>query len=116
MVKFMVMFGRPADLEAFEMGYNEFLALVERIPSVQRRQVVNVLGSPRGAAATYRILEVYFTDNDQMNTALRSPAGQEAGQHLNTIRTSTVEMLFAEVFEEQGGNTVQSEKTVTSNE
>ena len=49
MIKFMILFGPPEDAERFENVYQDFLALVERMPNILRRQVVHVTGSPQGA-------------------------------------------------------------------
>lgn len=105
MVKFMVIFRKPADNDAFENAYNDFLALVERMPGIQRRQVINVLGSPLGATNYHRILEVYYNEQAQMEESLRSKAGQEAGGELRRFPAGSFEMLFAEIFEEAGGRT-----------
>ena len=106
MVKFMVMFHKPADIDTFERRYNEFLALIERMPDIQRRQVINVLGSPLGEPRYYRVLEIYFGDVAQMETSLRSKAGQEAGWELGRVfPANSVEAMFAEVYEEAGGST-----------
>lgn len=105
MVKFMVIFHKPADSDAFENVYNDFLALIERMPGVTRRQVINILGSPLGDTNKHRILEVYFDEQAQMEESLRSRAGQEAGGELRRFPAGSFEMLFAEVFEEAGGHT-----------
>lgn len=105
MYKFMMLFNHPADSEAFENSYNDLLALVERMPDIQRRQVINVMGSPIGQSAIYRILEVYFQDRQTMEAALMTPAGQEAGGQISTFPAGSFEMIFAEVYEEAGGKT-----------
>ncbi|MBZ0275381.1 MAG: EthD family reductase [Anaerolineae bacterium] len=109
MLKFMVLFQKPKDplaVSVFENAYNDFLALIERMPDIQRRQVVNVLSSPMGQPRYYRILEIYFKDQAAMESSLRSPAGQEAGSELGRrFRVGTYESLFAEVYEETGGST-----------
>jgi uncharacterized protein (TIGR02118 family) len=105
MVKFMVIFQKPADSETFENVYNDFLALVERMPGIARRQVINVVGSPLGETKYHRILEVYFDEQAQMEEALRSKAGQEAGGELRRFPKGSFEMIFADVFEEAGGRT-----------
>jgi len=105
MVKFMIMFYTPADSQAFETRYNELLALVERMPDVQRRQVINVLGSPTGEARYHRILEVYYTDYDQLQQSLNSKQGQEAGGDLARFPAKSFDMMFADVYEETGGQT-----------
>lgn len=106
MVKFMILFYQPDSVMKFENMYNDLLALIERMPGITRRQVVNSLGSPTGAAPIYRILEVYFEDETQMRAALMSPRGQEAGAELTTrFPRDSYQMLYAQVFEEAGGST-----------
>jgi uncharacterized protein (TIGR02118 family) len=103
MVKFMVLFARPDDQDEFENIYNDFFALVERMPDITRRQVIDILGSPVGETRLFRILEVYFEDRETMETALRSKAGQEAGGELSRFQPGSFEMVFADVYEEAGG-------------
>jgi len=98
-------FYQPDDISSFENTYNDLLALVERMPDIKRRQVINVVGSPQGASPYYRILEVYFEDQPTMQAAMLSPSGQEAGAEITKLSTTTYEMIFAEVFEEDGGTT-----------
>lgn len=105
MVKFTVIFHKPADIEEFEFVYSAFLALVERMPLITRRQVNTVLGSPLGDIAYYRVLEVYYDSYERLDESLRSPAGQEAGGELRRLPRGTVQMYFADVFEEAGGST-----------
>lgn len=105
MFKFMILFRTPAALQTFETHYNTFLALVEQMPNIQRRQVVSVTGSPTGQAPYYRILEIYFQDKAQMEAALQSAEGQRAGAQLNSFPAGSFELLFAEVYEEAGGQT-----------
>lgn len=105
MVKFMILFFKPANPARFEERYNNFLALVERMPSIQRRQAIHILGSPLGETPINRILEVYFEDYPALEASLKSPAGQEAGKELNLLPRDEFNMLFAEVYEEAGGRT-----------
>ena len=102
MVKFMVLFAQPDEQDAFENIYNDFFALVERMPDITRRQVIDILGSPVGETRLFRILEVYFEDKDTMDAALRSKAGQEAGNELRRFQPGSFEMVFADVYEEEG--------------
>jgi uncharacterized protein (TIGR02118 family) len=105
MVKFSILFHKPVDLQTFENIYQDFLALVERMPDIRRRQVSAVLGSPMGTSQIYRILDIYFDDSAAMHAALRTPAGQEAGGELRRFASGSFEMIFAEVYEEAGGST-----------
>ena len=111
MIKFMVLFRQPDNAERFENIYQDFLALVERIPHIQRRQVVHVTGSPGGAAEYYRILEIYFDSLEIQNEALMSDAGQEAGAELYRLPKDSFELLYADVYEEEGGSTPPAEST-----
>lgn len=109
MFKFMILFYDPQhNLNEFEKGYARFLGMVEQIPHITRRQVVHVIGSPSGASPYYRILELYFTDEATMQTALNSEAGQIVGSALHQAflpRNFRFETAFAEVYEENGGTT-----------
>ncbi|MDX2163479.1 MAG: EthD family reductase [bacterium] len=105
MVKFMIVFTTPPDPMAFGDRYADFLALIERMPNIQRRQVIDILGSPLGTTRYHRILEVYFQDYAAMQGAMMSAAGQEAGREISRFPAGTYDLLFAEVYEETGGST-----------
>lgn len=105
MIKFMIVFDQPEDPENFENVYQDFLALVERMPHILRRQVVHITGSPQGAPKFYRILELYFESAGTQQDALMSEIGQEAGKELSRLPPGAVQLLFADVYEEEGGRT-----------
>lgn len=106
MVKFIILFLKPANVEEFESAYTHFLALVEQMPDITRRQVVHVQGSPTGFAPYYRIMEIYYPDMAALESSLRSKAGQSAGAVLgNRFPARSFEAIFAEVYEEVGGKT-----------
>ena len=109
MIKFMILFGPPEDAESFENVYQDFLALIERMPNILRRQVVHVTGSPQGAPKVHRILEIYFESTDAQTEALMSPMGQEAGKELRRLPEDSYQLLLTDVYEEEGGNTPQPE-------
>lgn len=99
MFKFMILFQKPTDTEAFENAYNDFLALVERMPFIQKRQVVMALGSPMGVPPYERILEIYFNSQHELETSLLSFAGQEAGKELGRFQ-GRAHIIIAEVYED----------------
>ncbi len=99
MVKLSILYRRPADEPAFEAQYNQNLALMEKLPGIQRRQAGLVLGSPSGQSPYRRILELYFTDFPTLDQALLSTEGRAAGAHLMTFARDA-EVIFSEVFEE----------------
>ena len=114
MVKFMILFRQPEDVDKFENVYQDFLALIERMPHIQRRQVVHVTGSPQGAPEYYRILELYFESSEVQQEALMSPQGQEAGAELNRFDRDSFQLLLADVYEEAGGSTPQAADNETA--
>ena len=101
----MILFHQPTDPDSFENVFQDFLALIERMPNIIRRQVVHVTGSPQGLPQYYRILELYFESPETQQEALLSAIGQEAGKELSRLPEGTAEMLFADVYEEEGGST-----------
>jgi|GEM_PF-1933353 hypothetical protein len=105
MVKFIIQFQKAALAGALEETYNQFLAGIESMPAITRRQVVHVIGTPRGTATIDRILEVYYADYTSLQESLQSASGQQAGALLNHFPAGSVEMLFADVYEESGGQT-----------
>lgn len=107
MIKFIILFEQPEAAERFENVYQDFLALVERMPNILRRQVVHITGSPQGAPEIFRILELYFESTEAQTEALMSPAGQEAGAELQRLPKASFQLLFADVYEEAGGSTRQ---------
>ncbi len=107
MIKFMIVFNQAEEAENFETVYQDFLALAERMPNILRRQVVHVTGSPQGSPEIYRILELYFESTKMQTEALLSPAGQEAGSELSRLPKDSYQLLFADVYEEEGGTTAQ---------
>jgi uncharacterized protein (TIGR02118 family) len=100
MVKMTILFRHPLDEANFEQHYVDALALIEKLPNIQRRQACLVLGSPSGSSPYRRILELYFEDNDQMDAALRSAEGAAAGALLMRTVGRDVEIIFADVYEE----------------
>lgn len=101
----MILFQQPTDPDTFENNFQDFLALIERMPNILRRQVVHITGSPQGTPQYYRILEIYFESVNQQQEALMSKIGQETGKELSRFPAGSVELLFAEVYEEDGGST-----------
>ncbi len=100
MVKITILFHQPTNVEVFEIGYNQTLALLERLPGLKRRQVAMVFGSPSGKSPYYRLLELYFEDSEALDSALRSQEGQIAGASLMNFAGKTSELLFADVYED----------------
>ncbi|MCA9888405.1 MAG: EthD family reductase, partial [Anaerolineae bacterium] len=87
-----------------ENAYTDFLALVERMPDIEKRQVVHLTGSPSGEAPFFRVMELYFKDQATMEKALLTPAGQEAGNELRRFGANGITMWYGDVYEDLGGS------------
>jgi len=109
MIRFSIYFSIPANLDDFENTYNDFLALVEHMPYLQRRQVGHVIGSPQGEAPYFRSMELYFNTQQELRESLMSGAGQEAGNELARFGVGNVHLFFSEIYEESGGSTPRTE-------
>lgn len=105
MIKFVVMFREAEGGEEFDNAYHDFLALLERMPDIQRRQAIHVLGSPIGKPLYQRGIEIYFETKEQLEASLLSAAGQEAGGELRRFAEGSFDVYFSEVYEEAGGST-----------
>jgi len=100
MVKLVLLFKHPSDIDVFEQHYNNNLALLEQLPGITRRQANMVLGSPLGKSPYYRILELYFDDFEALDAAMISTIGVQAGQQLMETVGHLVESIFVDVFED----------------
>lgn len=107
MVKLLILFQRPADENAFELAYNKTLAALEKMPGIVRRQANMVLGGPGGASPYYRMLELYFDSFQDLDTAMLSPAGANAGELLIGTLGEVTELVFVDVFEDNSPPTAE---------
>ena len=99
MVKLSILYRRADDETVFEAHYNQNLALMEKLPGIQRRQACVVLGNPAGNCPYSRVLELYFADYAALDQALLSQEGRAAGADLMQFARDA-EVLFAEVYED----------------
>ncbi len=100
MVKLMLLFRHPANKPGFEIRYTRNLALLKKMPGIQRVQVGAVVGGPAGDSPYYRVLELVFSTFDLLDAALTSPEGVAAGKDLMDYAGEVVELLFVEASDE----------------
>lgn len=99
MVKLTILFKRMGE-PVVEQIYNRNLALLEVMPHISRREVSVATGSPFERPAFGRMLEFYFDSKEDMQAALASPQGVEAGRYLMQFVPQDALVLYAEVYEE----------------
>src|ERR1700683_5507598 len=88
-VKFVVIYPRPRDEQAFETTYLEqHVPLVEqKLKGISRLVLTKVTGSPQGKVSAYRIAEVYFSSMSDLNICVESDDGKEVIAHAQAIST-----------------------------
>ncbi len=96
MYKLVLIFSSPEDANAFQQGWQTFLRLAEAMPGLRKETVSQIEATLQGQAGIYKIHSLYFDSRAALETALRSPAGQKAGEYLQTFTRGRVTILLAE--------------------
>lgn len=98
MVKFVALYKKPEDPEAFDKWYfGEHMAICKRYPDVAHMHVERVTGTPRGESDYYLMFEVVYPDRDTMMRSLMSEPGMESAKN---VRESGFGPLFSSFFTE----------------
>ena len=98
MVKFVALYKKPADIEAFEKHYQEIhTPLARKIPGLKKLEVSHMTGSPGGEPKFYMIAELYFENKDAMMAALNSDEGKAAAKDVMSFAGDLIHMMFATV-------------------
>jgi uncharacterized protein (TIGR02118 family) len=101
-VKFMVMYPRPQDIEAFEKLYQEehVPMAVEKILGKTKFVATKVVATPDGTPPPfYRIAEVYFPSLEALQACAQSDDGKETIAHAVKISSGGAPIFL--VAEEQ---------------
>lgn len=103
MQKLIIFFEQGPSTDDFQINWQKFMRLAEKMPGL-RRQVVSdidrrLLGKP---SSTFpRIHEFLFDNRSSLDEALRSPAGKEAIRYLQLFTKDKVTLLTASHMEAQ---------------
>jgi len=99
MVRFLVMYDRPADPGAFDRHYREVhIPLAKQIPGLRRYTVSRDVAAVRGAAPYYLVAELDWDDMAALRAAFASPAGQAtAADVANLAGDGAVRSMIFEV-------------------
>ncbi|MEI8016166.1 MAG: EthD family reductase [Nitrospira sp.] len=88
-VKFIVIYPRPNDIDAFEKVYQvEHVPMaVEKLGGKTKTKIVatKVLASPQGTPPFYRIVEVHFPSMEALETCAASAGAKETLAHAVSI-------------------------------
>jgi uncharacterized protein (TIGR02118 family) len=99
MVKILVMYGNPTDVPAFEDHYaNTHLPLAAKIPNVSRFEASRIVANADGSPPDYyRVAELWFDSQEEMQAALGTSEGQATTADIPTFATGGATILIAEV-------------------
>jgi uncharacterized protein (TIGR02118 family) len=99
MVKAVVLYGPPEDVDAFERYYADtHTALATAVPGLQRFEAAQGIATPDGSELPYqRIAELTFEDMDALRAGLGSEKGQAAVGDIPNFATGGVTIFFAEI-------------------
>lgn len=76
-VRFLALYERPADPEAFDRHYREVhIPLARRLPGLRRYVVGRDLAAVRGGAPCYLAAELEWDSMEELRAAFASPEGR----------------------------------------
>jgi uncharacterized protein (TIGR02118 family) len=98
MVKVVVLYNHPDDPEAFESYYaSTHLPLAAKMPHVARFEASRVVGTPDGSAPPfYRIAEVSYATQEDLQASMGTPEGQATVQDIGNFATGGATVLIAQ--------------------
>jgi uncharacterized protein (TIGR02118 family) len=99
MIKVTVLYASPTSPEQFEKYYAGIhLPLAAKMKGVARIELTKFVSGPGGEKpAFYRMAELYFTTQEQMEQSLQSPEGQATVADLPKFATGGVTMVIGSV-------------------
>jgi len=99
MMKVTVLYGNPENPDEFEKYYeNTHLPLAAEIKGVARAELTKFTAGPDGGKpAFYRMAELYFTTQTEMEESLGSPEGQAAVADFQNFATGGITVLIGSV-------------------
>lgn len=88
-VKFIVLYPRPTDIEAFEKVYQKdhVPMAVAKLGGKTRFVATKVLASPQGTPPFYRIAEIHFPSMEALEACAASAGAKETLAHAVSIST-----------------------------
>jgi uncharacterized protein (TIGR02118 family) len=101
MIKFIALYKKPADEEAFMRHYTEVhTPLVLKVPGLHKLEVTRLTRNPMGGEPAYFLMaEMSYPDMDTFKAAMKSPENAATGADLMTFAADLVTLLQGEVLE-----------------
>jgi uncharacterized protein (TIGR02118 family) len=99
MMKLTVLYGHPTSADAFEKYYKAtHMPLVAKMKGVARTELTKFVGAPDGGKpAFYRMAELYFANQAEMEKTLGSAEGQATVGDLPNFASGGVTVVVGAV-------------------
>mgnify|MGYP006310147579 CR=1 FL=1 len=99
MIKVTVLYGHPKDEQEFERYYRETHSpLATKMKGLSRLELTQFVPGPDGSKPDYyRMAELYFSNEAQMQDTLGSPEGKAAVDDLPNFATGGMTILVGTV-------------------
>jgi len=99
MIKLTLLYGHPQDPQSFESYYaGTHMPIARTMKGVERLELTKFAPGPDGGKpAYYRMAEVYFRDEAQLEATLGSPEGQATVADLPNFATGGVTTMVGAV-------------------
>lgn len=100
MVKLIVSYGHPNDVDAFESYYaNTHLPIASKIQGISKLELTKCIGTPDGSKPSqYRTAELYFDSIEELQKQMGSAEGQAAVADIPNFATGGVDVMIGEVL------------------
>jgi len=98
MVRFLVLYDRPADPEAFERHYREVhIPLAKQLPGLRRYTLSRNMAPVRGGESFYLAAELDWDDMAALQQAFHSPEGRATAADVASLATDGVRSMIFEL-------------------
>jgi uncharacterized protein (TIGR02118 family) len=96
MYKLVVLYRKPEiSVAEFDAKYAEHMALINKVPGLQKAEVVRFEEAPWGQPDLFQMAELSFESKGALNAALHSAEMNEAGKQLRSFAKGLFTMYFA---------------------
>src|SRR4051794_33719141 len=108
MIKITVLYGHPDDPAAFERHFHDVhIPLVNAMPHVRRVEKALVVATSDGSAPPYyRVVELYFDSEEELQASRATPEGRAPGEDVPNsagIGSSSGPVRYAKASESSSG-------------
>ena len=98
MVRFLVLYDRPQDVEAFDRHYQDIhIPLAKKLPGLRRYTVSRMPFAIRGGEPYYLIAELDWDDMEALQRAFQSAEGKQTAEDVSKLATSGVRSMVYEL-------------------